>query len=407
MTDQGNTVIRKKKIENVSSTAKRSSSKFRKAIRAKIAGAGGLGFLGGIGAGIAIGEIPFGKVIDPKPDDPKSDDPISENGSEETNDSKATVEEKAATLASANTEYTSQRTANYHTETHTSTDTGYTSSGMGSASSVVDNHGAEVTGETTTAGTDDNIEYANESFFRDHKVIIDEVDKMNLSNGSELVSMYGTVDGVNAVILTDSDGNLIAGFIDSNGNGELDSEELFMFEENMSLPVDMVALNINTAPVDDDFHITEVVHDINFGDTNVDAAIVTYKGTKGVLIDVDQDGKADLIAFDFDQDGEISENEIAEVTDTVKMPTSPDIDDNLIASTTTNVVPTVYTTTTTTTTATTDDTDVIGGGDDDPVPGGGGEIDNPGGEVEVEDFPEPEDYGHDDGGNDDFVVGSI
>ncbi|MCQ2254428.1 MAG: hypothetical protein MJZ29_02945 [Bacteroidaceae bacterium] len=84
---------------------------------------------------------------------------------------------------------------------------------------------------------------------------------------------------------------------------------------------------------DVDIRVIGVEHDVNMNGQDVDVAVISVDGHQGLLVDVDQEGTADVAVIDIDDSGTISENEVQDISDyNVPMPEQTSGDDFMQAS---------------------------------------------------------------------------
>lgn len=84
---------------------------------------------------------------------------------------------------------------------------------------------------------------------------------------------------------------------------------------------------------DVDIHVIGVEHDVDMNGEQVDVAVINVEGHQGLLIDVDQEGTADVAVIDVDDNGAISENEVQDISSyDVPMPDQTSGDEFMQAS---------------------------------------------------------------------------
>lgn len=84
---------------------------------------------------------------------------------------------------------------------------------------------------------------------------------------------------------------------------------------------------------DVDIRVIGVEHDVNMNGQDVDVAIISVDGHQGLLVDVDQEGTADVAVIDVDDSGTITENEVQDLSGyDVPMPEQTSGDDFMQAS---------------------------------------------------------------------------
>lgn len=65
------------------------------------------------------------------------------------------------------------------------------------------------------------------------------------------------------------------------------------------------------AEADIDVHVISVEHNVNMNGNDVDVAVIEVDGHQGILVDVDHDGMVEGAIIDFNDDGQIQENEVS------------------------------------------------------------------------------------------------
>lgn len=69
--------------------------------------------------------------------------------------------------------------------------------------------------------------------------------------------------------------------------------------------------NTSDDSADMDIHVISVEHDVNMNGQNVDVAVIEVDGHQGLLVDVDHDGIVEGAIVDFNDDGQVQEDEIS------------------------------------------------------------------------------------------------
>lgn len=182
-------------------------------------------------------------------------------------------------------------------------------------------------------------------FFEENSVVVDEITTKTDDEGSIHHVATGTVNGHQAVFVDDGHGNVIAGAVDLNDNNAIDEGETVnmegagvtigemadhMGEDPIVQPVseDPTAENVSQEGT---VRVVAVEEDVDLEGTMVNVAAVEVNNDRVILIDANQDGEVNLMASDDNNNGELEDDEIIDVTeDHIAMPTQDDIVDNVV-----------------------------------------------------------------------------
>lgn len=146
------------------------------------------------------------------------------------------------------------------------------------------------------------------------------------------------VDGQDMLLADiDHDGNADVAMADANGNGQLDEGELVdVSAHQIGMPgVEEAggAMYASQSIEDDevDVRILSVGQtDLNDDGLPENAAVLDIEGNEVLMVDIDLDNTADALIADFNNDGQIQEDEIADISDqNIEMPMSDDSDGDL------------------------------------------------------------------------------
>lgn len=135
-------------------------------------------------------------------------------------------------------------------------------------------------------------------------------------NGQNVIVAQGTYDGhAAAYIDSDLDGKYDLVIVDSNDNGDLDENDTVvdLNEEGISISVQNTKLIDEPTPSPSGELELGEPFEAEVGGQKVVAAKVTIGGREGLAVDIDRDGEYDRVIFDFNGDGEISDNEVINV----------------------------------------------------------------------------------------------
>lgn len=161
-------------------------------------------------------------------------------------------------------------------------------------------------------------------FFKEHDVKIESVEEYTLEDGRTVIIYTGSVDGHYAEFAGDGNGHVVAAIIDGNDDDDIDRSELFDLSSVNINEQQLLALQvpIPTHEVD----VISVRHDVEVDGETVDVALVTIDNESVVFIDTNQNGEVDLALADQNNNGELDEGEIQDVSDAhIPMPTEDDI----------------------------------------------------------------------------------
>lgn len=182
-------------------------------------------------------------------------------------------------------------------------------------------------------------------FFEENNVEVSEITTKTDDEGSIHHVATGTVNGHQAVFVDDGHGNVIAGAVDMNDNNAIDEGETVNLETSGVTMGDManhMAEDPMVQPISDDpnpqpvsqestVRVVAVEEDVDLEGTVVNVAAVEVNNDRVILIDANQDGEVNLMASDDNNNGELEDDEIIDVTeDHIAMPTQADVVDNVV-----------------------------------------------------------------------------
>ena len=169
-------------------------------------------------------------------------------------------------------------------------------------------------------------------FMENHEVKIEGVTEETREDGTTVQIYHGTVDGHQANFLADGNGNVVAVAVDSNDNGDIDNNEIIDLRNN-HITTQQLSTH-QTSGSESEVSVVAVRNNVEMGDETVDVAVVSVNGDPRVLIDTDQNGEVNIIAADVNDNGELDEGEMVDVSDAhIPMPTQDDVNDNMMAQT--------------------------------------------------------------------------
>lgn len=192
---------------------------------------------------------------------------------------------------------------------------------------------SERTQKAKEEGDDDEPKIKEEAdFMENHEVKIEGVTEETREDGTTVQIYHGTVDGHQANFLADGNGNVVAVAVDSNDNGDIDNNEIIDLRNN-HITTQQLSTH-QTSGSETEVSVVAVRNNVEMGDETVDVAVVSVNGDPRVLIDTDQNGEVNIIAADVNDNGELDEGEMVDVSDAhIPMPTQDDVNDNMMAQT--------------------------------------------------------------------------
>lgn len=146
------------------------------------------------------------------------------------------------------------------------------------------------------------------------------------------------VDGQDMLLADiDHDGNADVAMADANGNGQLDEGELVdVSAHQIAMPgVEETGGATYTSQSYEDDDVDVRILSVGQTDLNDDglpenAAVLDIEGNEVLMVDIDLDNTADALIADFNNDGQIQEDEIADISDqNIEMPMADDSDGDL------------------------------------------------------------------------------
>ena len=169
-------------------------------------------------------------------------------------------------------------------------------------------------------------------FMENHEVKIEGITEETREDGTTVQIYHGTVDGHQANFLADGNGNVVAAAVDSNDNGDIDNNEIIDLRNN-HITTQQLSTH-QTSGSETEVSVVAVRNNVEMGDETVDVAVVSMNGEPRILIDTDQNGEVNIIAADVNNNGELDEGEMVDVSEAhIPMPTQDDVNDNMMAQT--------------------------------------------------------------------------
>lgn len=164
-------------------------------------------------------------------------------------------------------------------------------------------------------------------------------------DGTNTDIAYASVDGHDAAFVDENqDGYVDAIGIDVNDNGFLDDNEVLDARgERFRMPSNVPEMDYANSSEEPVVEVLGVEHNVNINGETVDAAIVRIDDQEALLVDINQDGYADVVASDFDGDGLLDESEIADLKGTGTLMPGADISETGEAIPQENFDPGLYT----------------------------------------------------------------
>ena len=195
-------------------------------------------------------------------------------------------------------------------------------------------------------------------FFKEHEVVITNVTTEISDDGQMYHQATGYVDGHAAVFIDNGDGNISVSAVDLNDDNQLQEGEVINMSgtnvtlENLS---DHIAMANPTPHTDDvttnttetnettdttdttnnvhnasnqapDVEVVAVEQNVEVDGGTIDVAVVTVNDNPMLWADTDHDGEVNAWAADVNGDGQLSANEIEDVSEAhIPMPTPADV----------------------------------------------------------------------------------
>lgn len=165
-----------------------------------------------------------------------------------------------------------------------------------------------------------------------HDIQIESVETMTTDDGRTVTMAIGTVDGHMAAFKMDDNNRVVASFVDTNDNDEVDDNEVTDLRgENMTLNT-LTNGNNNVQMAADDtespeIHVIAVQNDVDLNGHTVDVAHVSVGDEHVALVDVTQNGEVDIMMADSNHDGQIDDSELHDISDShMPMPSADDVE---------------------------------------------------------------------------------
>ena len=173
------------------------------------------------------------------------------------------------------------------------------------------------------------------NIYQENDVKIQTIRTSVTEDGDIVHTASGTVNGHDAIFVDDGHGNVMGYAVDNNDNHWVDDDEIVMTDgQGMTmgnLAEHMVEADVKPEPISQpsqsgEVQVIAIENDLNVNGQNMDVAVVMVEGSPGLMIDVTQNGEADVVALDDNRDGYLSQDEAVVVTDAhVPMPTEDDV----------------------------------------------------------------------------------
>lgn len=254
-------------------------------------------------------------------EEPRTEGESTQNGEEldYSNGARPHTSGASATAEHSNAAAAHSNAAAAHSEGH------HTASSHQPAITPNAHHEQGTTHHTTTHTSEPHISAARVTESADHSFDIESINAVAVAEDEVVIDVEARYDGHNARFLADSDGRLIAGGVDVDGNGELTEDEVVDLSESGATINDLKALdnvagndylhevvNIIDEPAEQTFDVISAEVDLENDMIEIGAR---YNGNEARFL---ADGEGNLLigAVDENGDGEISEDEIMDFTDT-------------------------------------------------------------------------------------------
>ena len=175
-----------------------------------------------------------------------------------------------------------------------------------------------------------------EQFYKDNEVKINTIETTTDANGQVRHVASGTVDGHQAVFVDDGQGNAQVAIVDHNDNGQIDEDEIHDISD-AGVTMNGLASQLSDTPAEDvvaaqpvansepTVQVIAVENNVEVDGQTVDVAKVTINEEPVVFVDTDQNGEVNVAISDVNHDGQIQDNEMADVSNShIPMPTVDD-----------------------------------------------------------------------------------
>ncbi|MCQ2077672.1 MAG: hypothetical protein MJZ20_11730, partial [Bacteroidaceae bacterium] len=171
----------------------------------------------------------------------------------------------------------------------------------------------------------------NNDYFRNHDVKVESSEVIILKDGSRMRIYDATVDGHEAIFLGDEDRHIVGAVIDENGNGTPEENELVDLRQYNITEQQLYVHHVEEPTHDVD--VIAVEHDVLIDGQLTDVATVTIDDQPVLFIDANQNGEVDLAITDQNQNDQIDEGEIEDISGYhIAMPTEDDVTGTLLSS---------------------------------------------------------------------------
>lgn len=175
-----------------------------------------------------------------------------------------------------------------------------------------------------------------EQFYKDNEVKINTIETTTDASGQVRHVASGTVDGHQAVFVDDGQGNAQVAIVDHNDNGQIDEDEIHDISD-AGVTMNGLASQLSDTPAEDvvaaqpvansepTVQVIAVENNVEVDGQTVDVAKVTINEEPVVFVDTDQNGEVNVAISDVNHDGQIQDNEVADVSNShIPMPTVDD-----------------------------------------------------------------------------------
>ena len=180
-------------------------------------------------------------------------------------------------------------------------------------------HRADAHNHQSTATPEHEPEQTPQPAINHGRIEIGEVQEVTDDEGNTIRLAQGTMDGHNAVFRVDDHNRVIAAIVDSNDNGEFESNEI------VDLRGESIQVGGATPVANDEVQVISVENDVDLNGHAVNIAHIAVGDDEALLVDANQNGEADFLVHDDNGNNQIDDGEVHDISDS-HMP-MPQLDD--------------------------------------------------------------------------------
>lgn len=180
-------------------------------------------------------------------------------------------------------------------------------------------HRADAHNHQSTATPEHEPEPTPQPAINHGRIEIGEVQEVTDDEGNTIRLAQGTMDGHNAVFRVDDHNRVIAAIVDSNDNGEFESNEI------VDLRGESIQVGGATPVANNEVQVISVENDVDLNGHAVNIAHIAVGDDEALLVDANQNGEADFLVHDDNGNNQIDDGEVHDISDS-HMP-MPQLDD--------------------------------------------------------------------------------